>query len=463
MTFPHPPSLALVSLLLGACTAVGPDPSALTAPAVPASYAEGAAASAAPLTAPVGDAAFWTQYRDPLLSELVGRGMTQSLDLRAAEARIRAAQAGVRGAAASQVSGSASASQETGGGFGDGSSASNASASLGAAFVFDLFGGELRARQGAQAALMSAGAGLETARLAWLAEVIAAYGNARHQQQVLAVTRDTIRMRERTVEITRDKVEIGISSGLDLLQAEAQLESARAELPSAEAQFNAQVFRLATLLDEPAAPLLARMQRGAPPLRVPGGFPAGVPADLLRNRPDVRAAEHALAQSLAAVGVAEAALLPSLTLSGRVSDASAGASGWNFGPQVALPVFNRPSLLSSRDRSLAEAELAEINWRAAVTSAVESVQRAQSNLRRHQRRIASLEAALSRQEQAHELAIARFEEGSITLLEMLEVDRTSASARLAVMSARNDAAQEWATLQIAIGSGARAWQGPAAR
>src|SRR5690606_2343782 len=124
-----------------------------------------------------------------------------------------------------------------------------------------------------------------TARLALLAEVIAAYSDARYYQQALSLTRETIAIRARTVEITQAKIAVGTATQFDLAQSEAQLATARAELPGLEAQVNAQSFRLARLLDEPAAPLLKQMQRGAAPLRTPPGPGTGTPADLLRNRP----------------------------------------------------------------------------------------------------------------------------------------------------------------------------------
>ncbi len=294
---------------------------------------------------------------------------------------------------------------------------------------------------------------LDAARLAWIADLIDAYSDARYYQQALALTRQTISSREETVRITRDQREFGVVSEFDMAQAEALLAAARAELPGYEAQFNAQVFGIATLLNEPASSVLAQMRRGSGQPRIPGSARAGVPADLLRNRPDVRSAEYDLAAALAAVGVATADLLPSLTLTGSVSE-SGGAKSWGFGPAISFPVLNQGALQATRARRIAEAREAEIAWRASVSQAVEDVQVAQSNLRRYRQQVSALEGAAAAYDRAYQLARTSFAEGGLALLDLLDSDRSTASARLSAASARNQAAKEWAALQIATGTGA---------
>ncbi|UFS67473.1 efflux transporter outer membrane subunit [Paracoccus denitrificans] len=437
-------------LLAAGCAAVGPDPDARPAIPVPATFVEGEAVSAGKLAS----RAFWAEYRDPVLNDLIARGLKQNLDEAAARERIRAAAADLRGTGvlAGQVSGTASAARERGASAGGAVQAAGNS-SLGANFVFDLFGGARRERQGAAASLEAAKAGLGTARLAWIAELIDAYGDARYYQQALALTRKTVSTREETVRITRDQREFGVVSEFDMAQAEALLAGARAELPGYEAQFNAQAYRIATLLNEPAAGVLAQMKRGSGQPRIPGSARAGVPADLLRNRPDLRAAEYDLAAALAAVGVATADLLPSLSLTGSVSE-SGGAKSWGFGPAISFPVLNQGALQATRARRMAEAREAEIAWRAAVSQAVEDVQVAQSNLRRYREQAAALEGAATAYDRAYQLARTSFAEGELALLDLLDSDRSTASARLSAASARNQAAKEWAALQIATGAGA---------
>lgn len=444
-------ALLLVSTLaLSACGAVGPNPFAKRDAKLPASFVESEAGEV------LASRAFWTEYQDKTLTGLVTRALAQSLDLKAAEQRIRAAEADLRAAAplSSLLSGSTTVQRDRAGSEAVAGVSQTTTSVLSAGFVLDLFGRAQRARDAAASGVEAATAGAETARLAMLAELIAAYSDARYYQQALSLTRETISIRAHTVEITKTKLYVGTATQFDLAQAEAQLATARAELPGLEAQFNAQVFRLARLMDEPAAPLLAEMQKGAAPLRTPPGPGTGTPADLLRNRPDIRASEAALVAATAAVGMAEADLLPSLTLAGKVTDIG-GATAWSFGPQLALPLLTHSRLAAAKDRKLAEAAQAEIAWRAAVAKAVEDVQRAQSNLRRARQRVVMLEAAAKAQDEAYRLATANFEAGSLTLLNLLEVDRARAASKLAVATARNEAAKGWAVLQIALGAGAK--------
>ncbi|MBT0782813.1 TolC family protein [Paracoccus sp. pheM1] len=296
-------------LLAAGCAAIGPDPDDR-----PAIFAEGEAASADTLASQ----AFWAAYRDPVLNELIARGLKQNLDEAAARERIRAAAADLRGTGvlAAQASGSADASRKRGSTAGAAVQNVNAS-SLGAGFVFDLFGGARRERQGARTSLESAKADLGTARLAWIAELIGADSDARYDP--LALTRQMVSSHKETVRIIREQREFGVVSEFDMAQAEALLAAARAELPGHEAQFDAQVFAIATLLNQPASWVQAQMRRGSRQPRSPGSSRAGLPADLLRNRPDLRSAEY----DLAALALLDLLDSDRPTASARLSAASA--------------------------------------------------------------------------------------------------------------------------------------------
>ncbi|MDO6731915.1 efflux transporter outer membrane subunit [Marinovum sp. 2_MG-2023] len=444
------PQYLILSLLLAGC-AVGPEYQRPEV-ALQTRFVAGNAAS----VGQVATQQWWLDYKDPMLTRLVARGMAQNLDVMAASEAIRQAQANLRKTGVnSAVDGALSAQQTTSGGDAiDGTVTSN-SGSLGAALVLDFFGGLRREREAATASLTAAKAEAETVRLAWLAEVLSAYSGARYYQEVLALTRTTIKTREDTVEITRSQFDAGAATEYEVAEAQALLSTARASLPQYAALFDANVYAIATLLNEPAAPILTQMQKGAPQLSSPGGANTGVPADLLRNRPDVRRAEADLAAAVAAVGVAEAALYPSLSLSGTVSRTEITDS-WSFGPQLSLPVFNQGALRAGRDAEISAAKQAEIAWRGAVASAVEDVQVAQSNLTRYRQRASLLQTAARDYDRALTLAQQNYRNGAITLLDLLETDRNAATAKISAASAVLDAAQAWATLKIATGAGSAA-------
>lgn len=444
------PFYLLMGLLVAGCT-VGPD---YQRPEI--SMETRFVGGTAETIGAVATEQWWLTYKDATLSRFVARGLAQNLDVISATEAIRQAQAelrqtGVNAALDGSLSGSATRS----GGDGTSGTSTAGSGELSASLVIDLFGGLQREREAASASLTGARADAETVRLAWLAEFVAAYSNARFYQEALALTRTTVSARQETVEITQSQFQAGAATEYEVAEAQALLSTARASLPQYAALFDANVYSIATLLNEPAAPIMAEMQKGSPQLRTPGGANTGVPADLLRNRPDVRSAEADLAAAVAEVGVAEAALYPSLSLAGTVGR-SESANAWSFGPQLTLPVFNQGLLKARRDAQVSVARQAEIAWRASVLEAVEDVQVAQSNVSRYRQQAALLRRAANDYGRALTLAQENYRKGAITLLDLLETDRNTNSARITAASAVNDAAQAWAMLKIATGAGSAA-------
>ncbi|MFA8442038.1 TolC family protein [Yoonia sp.] len=249
----------------------------------------------------------------------------------------------------------------------------------------------------------------------------------------------------------RTQQEIGSAADLEVAQAQAQLDSAIATLPPLENGFNLSVFRIATLLAEPAGPILQTLQQGAPQLFAPRAGQTGIPANLLRNRPDVWAAERRYAAAVAAIGAAKAQLYPSLDLSGTVT--SREITTWGFGPTVNLPILNQGLLRANRDVAVASAREAELGWRASVLSAVEEVQSADSTDTRARREVAALRDVVTSNERLLELTRASYEGGSSSLLDLLDAERATASARLSLANAVRNASTAWVRLQISTGSG----------
>ena len=435
-------------LLLAGCAAVGPDWEVPTTP-LPATFTGGDATH----IDDVAYRAWWRDFNDSLLTKLVERGFEQNLSILQAKERINEANAKLRGKGInSALSGSANFERLRSGTEGQGSTISSES-SLGASFVIDLFGGIRREREAAVANLAAIQSNVGTERLAWLAELVADYSNARYYLQALELTRDTIATRKETLEVTKKEVAVGASTQYELAQAEAALQAAQAELPSYQAQFKATVFAIATLLDEPAEPLMAEMQQTSQKLVMPTGINIGVPADLLRNRPDVRYYEAILHQQVATVGVDESSLYPSISLNGTVSNTDS-VNGWSFGPSISLGIFNRGALHAQHDAQVSVAKQAEIDWRASVIGAVEDVQVAQSNFTLYQEQTELLNKAAASYGRALALGRNNYRNGAMTLLDLLDTVRSEASAQINAAYAHNSAIKEWASLQIAIGAGA---------
>ena len=446
---------APLALSLAACAAVGPDYAPPVAD-LPAEYADapGGGADAGP---DAGAAAWWRAFGDARLDALIDRGLAQNLSVETALARVKEARAALRATGLNaQLSGSLGADLGWSGSFAPIADVTRSeSASLGAGFVLDLFGGQARSREQARAALGAAELSVGTARLALISDLVSAYLDARYNQEAAEITRANIRLRAGTLALTERQRAAGTGTDLDVAQARALLDETKATLPSYEIGFHNAVYAIATLLDAPAAPLVRDLQKGAPQPRPKGGWAAqaGAPADLLRNRPDIAAAERDYAAAVAAIGVAEAALLPSITLSGDVT--LGDLASWSFGPALSLPIFNRPTLEAQTDQAIAAARQAELTWRAAVRGAVEEVQIAQTGLIRGARQAAALRKAADSYDRVATLSRRTWEGGRTTLLDLLDAERSRGAARLALAAAIRDLSADWAALQIAAGRGWR--------
>ncbi|MGY9050454.1 MAG: TolC family protein, partial [Rhodobacterales bacterium] len=253
------PAMTFATVGLVACTSVGPDYKTPDI-ALTTAFAEGD-------TAPLGDVSqqlWWTDYQDQTLNALVDRGLAQNLDIRTAIERIEQAQASLRTTGLpSQVSGSLTGNLTRTGAEGVGYD-QGTSAGFSPSIMMDLFGGERRARERAIAQLEGAKLDVGVARLAFLSSLVSNYIDARYYQEALAITRQNLSSRGETLDLVQRQRSAGTVSDLDVARAQALYDETRANVPSLEANFFASVYALATLLAEPAQPLITDLQRGAP-------------------------------------------------------------------------------------------------------------------------------------------------------------------------------------------------------
>jgi multidrug efflux system outer membrane protein len=395
---------------------------------------------------------WWTSFGDPLLNEIVEVGLKQNLDIQVAIERITAARAQLdRTGINSQFEGGISADArriqppngpiiEPRGGTAD------------AFWVLDLFGGATRARQGAAANLEAVQFDSGTVRLAFLAEVLDAYNEARYNQAAAGITRQAIASRRQTLELVERRSASGEGTALELAQARSTLATAEANLPIFIGRYQENVFRIATLIAQPGSLVLQRMNAGRAQLRPRGGTPVGVPADILRNRPDVRSAERTLASATAAVGVAEAQLLPSLTLDGTIA-VGTSATTWGFGPSLLLPILNQPVLQANRRVAESNARQAELVWRATVLDAVEDTQSALALVRQWANQTAAFQRAVTASAEVLDLSRQSYEIGGTTLLDVIDAERLIAENQLQLASALRNWTSSYVQLQVGTGKG----------
>src|SRR6185295_6612763 len=308
-------TLPLAALLALASCAVGPNyraptPAELHAPAAwHAPIPEGAA--------PGDLSVWWQQLGDPVLTGLIEESLAASPDLDLARARLREARARRHLAAAGllptvDASAGASASRS------NGSSGEHYDAGFDASWEPDIFGGGRRSIEAAGADLESTEAGLQDTQVSLAAEVALNYVDVRSFQGRIALAEENLKRQGETLDLTGWRFQAGLVSQLDVDQARAAREQTRAAIPSLHTSLEAAKNRLAVLIGQAPGAVEDRLLEPAPIPPVPEQVTVAIPADVLRQRPDVRAAERALAAQTARIGVAEAARYPSFRLSGSL-------------------------------------------------------------------------------------------------------------------------------------------------
>ena len=437
---------AVLAVLISGCAALGPDYAAPDLNA-PAKFVGGASdglrdAAVAP---------WWHDLQDAGLDQLVMIGLSQNLDIRSSLERIVAARENTRRfGLAQQVDGDVSLDARRNRAS-TGVISETTNLNVDAFYVFDLFGEFRRSREQSLAELEAAEFDAGTVKLAYLTELVSSYVLVRYYQAAAQITRETIQSRRRTLSTARQRADAQEGTQLEVAQAQSLLATAEASLPILTAQARVNTFRMATLLNMPTGLLAEKMRQ---PRRIPRPGTttgAGVPADLLRNRPDVRASERRLAAATAAVGVSEAQLYPSLRLSGSITEGDVDA--WSFGPSLSIPLFDHNSRSAARNIALSDARLAEITLRKTFITGVEEVQAALTLTRARNEQVLAYQQATSSAERVLNLARSSYEAGVATIDDVLDADRTRLSNRLDLALAQSEHARAWVQLQVAIGKG----------
>ena len=351
-------SLSLSLSLAAAAAAVGPD---YHRPDVAAPVAWKQAAPAEVL--PRGD--WWKAFNDPALDELVGRALNANQTLAAAAARVEQARAAAgiaRGSYLPSVGlnpsvNRARTSETTDNRFPVAESTTYR-ASLDASWELDLFGRVRRLNEGARAEAAASTADFENVRLALTAEVASSYFSLRALDRETSIVTDGIALRRKALELVNARRVNGAATDFDVARAEAELASTEADTASLANRRAALQNALAVLLGEAAPNFELSTPNGE--LSMVPAIPAGLPSELLERRPDVAAAESALAASNARIGVAKAAFFPAISLTGSFGTASgdidrltnSDSKLWSIGPSLYLPIFqggrNKANLARSR-------------------------------------------------------------------------------------------------------------------
>jgi len=450
-----------------ACMAVGPD---YRKPSLEVSSEWNSLTGNTQLQAETGQpenlSRWWQNLNDPLLAELVDEALQASPDMRTALSVLREARArrGVASAGyfpALTASGSASRSKS------EGTDARDSySAGLDASWELDLFGGVRRSVEASQAALEASEASVQKTQVSLAAEVATNYFEVRSLQQRLGIARENLERQQQTLQLTEWREQAGLISSQDVEQALSNLEQTRAQVPSLEISLAEAEHGLEILLGHPPGALHQRLDARVELPRVPDAIAVGIPADTLRQRPDVRVAERSLAAETARVGVAEAARYPSFKLSGSIGlealtvsglgDSGAGTSVLLGG--ITSPIFNAGRLKRAVEIQDAVREQAQIAYEQSVLNALGEVENALVNFSRSQQRGEALAKATTAAENAAEIARENYASGLTDFQSVLDTERTVLSLQDSLASSRTNSVLALIGLYKALGGGWSAQQ-----
>ncbi|RYY26020.1 MAG: efflux transporter outer membrane subunit [Sphingomonadales bacterium] len=419
---------------------------------------------------------WWVNFDDPMLASVVERAQANNLDIALAVTRLRQARESLTQSRASLLptvgaSAGTSRSEPIRGGttsvqLPDGSITSvgrggTTSFSLGgdASYQVDLFGGVRRGVEASRADYESAGFSYAAVLISIQAETARNYVLARLAQSNLATARDSLAIADDNLEIAGFRVQAGLVSSLDQEQARASRAQTAASIPNLEASYNGFVSRLGVLTGQAPGALKAELEAVKPIPRGPAQVATGIPAEALRQRPDIRAAERNLAAASARIGVASARLYPALSIGGSINAGSTSLSsifdvvtGRLFG-NIAQTLFDGGRTRSQIRSAEAAADGAFLTYKQTVLTSLEDIENAIVALQSAQRREAEFRIALEAANNQTLLSRLQYRSGLTDFTTLNQAESSLLSARNGISQAQADQSTAVIQLYLALGGG----------
>lgn len=469
------PVLFFVFSLFGC--AVGPD---YVRPVIPVPDAWHSVPAAKERAYPESLSTWWASFNDRELSSLMDRAVTGNLDMKKARAKVREARAqravalgglfpaldatasgqwtsssgGNRGGGEAVVSGTTTA-------LAVGESADLYNGALDASWEVDIFGGLRRSVEAAQGEEAASVEGLRDVLVSLLAELATNYADVRTYQARIDAAQRNRSAQEETYRLTGWQYEAGLRDELALQQARYNLETTRSQIPALETGLEAAMNRIAILLGERPGTMHEELKKALPLPEVPPEIALGVPADLLRRRPDIRQAERQLAAQTARVGAATSDLYPKLTLSGSIGLEASSLGGLSSsvvrtltgGAKISWPVFRGNTLRQKIEVQSALQEQALVQYEAKILTALEEVENALVAFGAEQQKRGALRDGEEAARKAAELAEQRFEAGLSGFVDVLDAQRSLFSFQDQLAQSNGAVVTDLVKLYKALGGG----------
>ncbi|MGD9949593.1 MAG: efflux transporter outer membrane subunit [Desulfobulbus sp.] len=413
------------------------------------------------------EVAWWKALNDPELDHLMNAAMEGNLDVDQARARIRQARAEFKAVAAGSkptVNGTGSVTRSK-----DSKNVSNASGEtttlytpgFDATWEADVFGSVRRSVEAAEARVGARIEDLHATQLTLLGDVANAYVELRAAQEQLAITERTLQSQSETADVTRVRYQNGLTSYLDVSQAEAEKTTTAADIPEYVKTIKQSIHRLSILIGQP--PNFLKKQLGVTHLLPDCGVvnATGLPSELLVRRPDLREAERTLAAASADIGVATAELYPKFDLtlglglnSDTISRLSSISSGyWSLVPQVSALLFDGGKTKAGVEKNVAVYEEALAAYHSTFLKALEDVENALVSYASAQTKRQTLIKSVQAYKETLMLAEEQYRKGLISFLNVLDAQRSLYTAQNSLSTTNAEVLTSFIRLNKALGGG----------
>ncbi|CAI2789011.1 Outer membrane protein oprM precursor [Serratia grimesii] len=412
-------------------------------------------------------------YRDPLLQTLITQALTNNRDLRIAALNVEAARASYRiqradllPTLAAQGNGAVQRMPADLTANGQSTIGRSYRAEGAMSWELDLFGRLRNLNQQALEEYLAQDETRSAAQLALIAETASAYLTLRADNELLALAQETLTTQQAAYGLVEQSFRQGVATELDLSQAEVGVRTAQRDLAQYQRQVRQDNNALTLLVGQPLTPAITTQLKQAntlPDTLLPEVIPAGLPADLLIRRPDIRAAEHQLRAANASIGAARAAFFPSISLTGLGGTASTGLAGlfsagsgaWSFTPQISLPIFSGGALRAGLDLAEVQKRIEVARYEQAIQQGFRETADALAGRDTLDTQIKAQTQLVAANQRAYNLSQQRFQQGVDNYLNVLDSQRSLYAAQQVLVDARLARLTNLVDLYRALGGGWR--------
>jgi multidrug efflux system outer membrane protein len=407
--------------------------------------------------ASIADLPWWQVFQDPVLQQLIRTGLERNYDVRLAAESIVAAREQVRATRANQLPQVSADPSYTGGKNPQNGTTVNTNTLSFLADVnyeLDLFGGLRRATEASRASLLATEQARRSVLLTLVSEIATDYYDLLSLDLQLRISRDTVAAQRKSVKLTSSRVQYGVATKVDMLQAAQVLDSANAQIPDLERQIAREEDAISILIGNypQAVPRGAVLRDQLPP----PAMPTGITSALLERRPDIKKAENNLMYYNAEIGVARAQFFPQISLTGSFGSLMNNpASIWTYTASATQPIFEGGKLR-------ANLRIAESQQRSALLTYMQTVQKAFGDVsdaivdyEKYRDQQAQEEQYVADLTESLRLANMRYNGGTTNYLEVLDAQRNLFAQQLSLAQIRALQFQSVVQLYRALGGG---WQ-----